>query len=150
MATGKIHHIATVGLAAATAIVAAGSGASLTQAAFLGSGCLVGVLITPDLDMHHDVHSHQVVRKTLGMPLAFLWRGLWWLYARLIPYHRHPLSHWPVLGTVGRLAYLASIALLVTFFLNIPLPEVQKITWLPWVAGGLPMADILHWVMDIA
>ena len=60
-----------------------------------------GLLLSPDL----DTHSRPTAR----------WgalRVLWWPYRRLLR-HRSLLSHCPLLGTAGRLTYLACVVLAV-------------------------------------
>ncbi|MEB3331104.1 MAG: DUF2227 family putative metal-binding protein [Synechococcaceae cyanobacterium] len=60
---------------------------------------LGGLWLSPDLDTRSNPS------RRWG-PL----RLLWWPYRRLLP-HRSPLSHGPLLGSAGRLAYLALLAL---------------------------------------
>ncbi len=76
------------------------------------AGCLAGLIITPDLDIRHFTHAEQIVRRSGGRAgnfLAGLWLALWWPYSHLVPYHRHALSHMPVLGTALRVLYLSVI-----------------------------------------
>jgi uncharacterized metal-binding protein len=76
--------------------------------AFLG--CLLGTVLTPDLDQIGISKNEWDMVKKLG-PLGFLWCALWWPYAASIR-HRSPISHLPLLGTAIRLVYCA--ALLIT------------------------------------
>jgi uncharacterized metal-binding protein len=127
---------------------------SFPQAACFAGGCLAGLVIDPDLDIRHFTHAEYVLRHSAGRFLAGLWYGLWWLYARLIPYHRHPLSHFPLVGTLGRVLYLLLVVELVWFLAGrlVPLPPLSwppatSGTW--WALGGLALVDGLHALMDI-
>jgi uncharacterized metal-binding protein len=85
----------------------------------------------------------------LGLPSALIWTP----YAYLVK-HRSPLSHWPVVGTIGRLLYLASLAgallaILRPALLSAALSWLQAPPlWLFFAAAGLAAADSLHWLMD--
>ena len=59
-----------------------------------------GLLFSPDLDHQAGARCY----RRWG-PL----RIIWWPYLRILP-HRSAFSHWPVLGTAGRLLYLAVLA----------------------------------------
>lgn len=72
------------------------AGVSVAGLSFL----LGGLLLSPDLDTRSNP------TRRWG-PL----RLLWWPYRRLLR-HRSLLSHSPLLGTSGRLAYLAALLLL--------------------------------------
>jgi uncharacterized metal-binding protein len=100
VASGRAHDRATwllalpFGLLWAPALGPAGIGCA-------GLGFLLGgLLLSPDLDTHSNA------TRRWG-PL----RLLWWPYRRGLA-HRSLLSHSPLLGTAGRLAYLAFLALL--------------------------------------
>lgn len=136
----------------ALAAMALGAVAAATDNTLAGvacsAGCLAGIFLTPDLDQQTLSHSeHLLVRWTFG--LGYGWVLLWYPYARLIP-HRSPLSHFPILGTLGRLLYLA-------FWLCLPalwgwkwftLPTHLDALWL-WAAGGLALSDLGHYVFDL-
>ncbi|MEX1316654.1 MAG: metal-binding protein [Synechococcaceae cyanobacterium] len=105
MASGRAHDRATwwlalpLGLAFAPALGPAGV-VSAATGVLLG-----GLLLSPDL----DTHSNSTRRWG---PL----RLLWWPYRRVLS-HRSLLSHSPLLGTAGRLAYLTCLALLASALL---------------------------------
>ncbi|MFM9110183.1 MAG: DUF2227 family putative metal-binding protein [Prochlorococcaceae cyanobacterium] len=98
MASGRAHDRATLALSLPLALLVwplLGPRAALAAAA----GFLLGGLwLSPDL----DTHSRSTHRWG---PLACLW----WPYRRLR--HRSLVSHSPLLGSAGRLAYLALLAL---------------------------------------
>jgi len=154
MATGKQHAAGTLVL---SPLAAGGAwwltNGDVTTATIAGAGCLSGLFISPDLDMEAvTVSEYWLVRWTLG--LGWLWVMLWYPYA-LIAKHRSWLSHAPIIGTVGRLAYLAlvylGVAALLRNFLTIELPTLPIwLSWPQWLifAGGLTVSDIGHWWLD--
>ena len=140
---GKAHALASVLAAVPTALL---SGAALGPEVGLGAlmGCVAGVFITPDVDQIDQVIIHHGERKLIKwLPgIGYAWLALWDPYARVCP-HRHALSHLPVLGTVGRAAY---IRLWLRIF------NVQEWPLPPELTGGLFIglfvSDLLHWIMD--
>ena len=106
-------------------------------------GCVIGILVGPDLDQIDQVIIHHGERQLIRyLPIVgYLWIALWDPYARVCR-HRHVLSHFPVVGTAGRIAYIY------IWF------RVFNVTWplpLEMTAGlamGLLASDILHWAMD--
>ncbi len=120
---------------------------------FVG-GCMAGLVVNPDLDMRRFTHAEEVVQKSLGRFLAGVWYALWWPYARLVPGHRHPLSHFPLVGTIGRVIYLGLVFVLLRLLLGllVPLPPLVlplSSGWLWWTIGGLAAADALHTLLDV-
>ena len=103
MSSGKVHATASIVAALPTAAVTAlllGPDVGLCA----GAGCLLGIPINPDLDQLTIERAEWKIIKRLPV-IGWGWLALWDLYARGIP-HRHALSHLPVIGTAGRLAYL--------------------------------------------
>jgi len=88
-------------------------------------GLLSGVFITPDHDLAESRWS------------------IWQLYGKFFS-HRG-VSHWPVIGTLTRIAYLSPIP--IAFFAyshwHFPWPLFGK--WLLWLC----IADIVHVTLDI-
>ncbi len=118
------------------------------------SGCMAGLLVNPDLDVRHFTHAEQVVRKSVGRLLAGLWYALWWPYSRLVPFHRHPMSHFPIVGTFGRILYISLFLLLIRGLLGLlvtlpPLSIPLSSGWLWWGFGGLAAVDALHTLLDL-
>ncbi len=154
MSTGKVHAIATaVTAGVAMPLITTVLNQPDEHALFFAGGCLAGILINPDLDNRRPVYSHAVVRRSAGKAVAWLWQAFWWPYARLIPYHRHWLSHLPLLGTALRLLYLLIFAgLLLWISGQMPLVLAQLTppltTHLGWGLAGLAFADALHVLMD--
>jgi uncharacterized metal-binding protein len=129
MASGRAHDRATTLLALPFGLlwgpVLGGSGVAIASLAFL----VGGLWLSPDL----DTHSRATARWG---PL----RLLWWPYRRLLS-HRSLLSHSPVLGSAGRLAYLLGALAVLTLLLGAapgppPLPLPPPGAW-PELAEGL-------------
>jgi uncharacterized metal-binding protein len=153
--SGKIHAVATViaaGVLGPGLVILAGQ--SFQRAVAFTAGCMLGLVITPDLDVRHrTTHSEGIVRRTGGQWAGVAWNLLWLPYAYLIPHHRHPLSHWPLLGTVVRLVYLLALPVLFWWGLSrvsgLPgpaMPPAASAWW--WGLGGLALVDTLHALMD--
>lgn len=126
-------------------------------------GLLAGILLTPDLDLNQTVSSAVASngrlmrsRSWLARLVGWGWFVLWLPYALVVP-HRHPVSHWPFLGTAVRLGYLGALV-----YLGGWLVMGEDWHWLaraavswgmgnPAVTGGLSgllASDILHWILD--
>jgi len=141
MSTGKAH---------ATASVLAAPAMGLTLiflvtpeigvGAFLG--CLLGVVLTPDLDQITISKSEWWIVRYVPV-VGWLWMALWDLYARLIP-HRSFWSHAPIVGTAGRLLYLGTIASLRWSVL-----PMLSIVWVQGAILGLAASDTIHCLMDL-
>jgi uncharacterized metal-binding protein len=159
MPDGKTHAFATVAATIATPFLinGLGIGATQTQALTAAAGCLLGVLITPDLDVNHGCAAMREVRRRLGKSPAQLWRSIWYPYAILVP-HRSWVSHLPVAGTVFRLGYLYLVYFLVALLAGAlglaHLPEIHLTrqflfsSSFTWLFLGLALADTLHFAMD--
>jgi uncharacterized metal-binding protein len=130
------------------------TGQPVTTALAFAGGCMLGLVVTPDLDVRQrDTHAGTIMRHSAGGCLGGLWRLLWLPYALLIPKHRHPLSHWPILGTALRLVYLLVVPVLIWWVIGhfLPMPDLPRLTLTPlavWAIGGLGLVDTLHALMD--
>jgi uncharacterized metal-binding protein len=143
MASGKQHAIVSA-CAAPLAGAALTAALGLKAGAGAAAGCLGGILVGPDLDQVDNAIIHHGERRFIKyVPvLGYLWLALWDLYARLIP-HRHPLSHFPGIGTIGRVGWL----LFVVRVLGFDILTVDH-EFLVGVVMGLAISDTLHWIMD--
>ena len=116
-------------------------------------GCLVGVLVGPDLDVDDGNISDTLIRK-VSSPAQWLWRRIWNPYSKLIP-HRHPISHFPVLSTAIRIGYLFVIINIFCILFNIILrlfgvTDTVSIVWF-WNWSfffGLCHVDTVHFLAD--
>lgn len=123
----------------------------------LSIGALGGLFLTPDLDVDVGSDSDVEVREISPLGENFWWI-YWYPYRKLMP-HRSPLSHWPVVGTLGRLFYLSIlywIALITAYFLNSTwFGLLQQVglgllgfSYFHIFVVGLASADTLHFLMD--
>lgn len=141
MASGLTHAkvtvVASMGLFPATLLVP-GLGISAL-------GCLAGVLISPDLDQDGATISERLLMRGGFWLIGAPWFLYWLPYAKLFP-HRHWLTHFPVVGTLGRLLYLSPAWILMLVLLGLP---GRHVWWLiGWLVVGLMVSDFLHWLLD--
>jgi uncharacterized metal-binding protein len=154
MASGRAHDRATLLLALPFGLLwgplLGAAGILIASLAFLFGG----LWLSPDL----DTLSRATARWG---PL----RPLWWPYRRLLR-HRSPLSHSPLLGSAGRLAYLLVALALLRALLDLtpvaPLPIPAPAAWpalasalwrsQPWLVlcalAGVEASSWLHLLQD--
>lgn len=169
MASGNQHAIASGALGALGGLSLALTGTtSGPAAAAFGAGALVGIVLTPDLDLQTGSISQRSMGR-FGLIVATFWR-MWWIpYAALLG-HRSFWSHTPVIGTVIRLVYVGLIPAFIGWLLSLlpfwpelwgnALIVLQPVLdfvgpWLPALQAAWPLAllglllsDLLHWIMD--
>lgn len=154
MASGRTHGKVTLALTIPTgfAIYSIGGPEAGIAAA---AGCFIGLFIDPDLDISKRTRSETRMMRLLPV-VGWLWMVLWWPYATVVP-HRHPFSHWPILGTAGRLVYMAALTFIALMGLEmafgIGAALLDGLLHLPveiWasLAFGLAVSDIGHWLFD--
>lgn len=157
MSSGKAHARASKALAPIAALGTAGfcqlAGDYLPGSALAGLGALlgcgiVGQILGPDLDQKSVTANEQYVLRRLGIlaPLGWAFVAYFSIYAWALP-HRHPFSHFPVMGTAGRLAYLLWGPLWLIMSRDIPVPVWAAVLFVGMVAG-LAVSDTAHYVMD--
>lgn len=95
-----------------------------------GVGCASGVIVSPDLDLVNTVRVPVI---------GWLWGAYWWPYRKIVA-HRSRFSHMPVLGTLGRAAYLTPIIIIAISIMPVELIGA-------WITG-LMAADLLHALLD--
>lgn len=143
--SGIVHARASIALSVPSFALAFGATNNWLPAGLAAaSGCLLGILMSPDLDQESlSTAEYKLIKYTLG--LGFLWTMVWFPYALCLK-HRSPLSHWPLLGTAGRLAYVGIFVLIALHFGWKP----PQISWalLAWGVVGLAISDAAHWYMD--
>lgn len=155
MPSGRTHALATTLTAAIvspTLVILAAQ--PINSALAFASGCMAGILLTPDLDVDHRTQSYSVIRRSFGWFIAEAWYWFWLPYARLLP-HRSPWSHTPIIGTLLRLAYLLFIPMILWGALQMAfnLPQLPELSWHPlwgWAITGLMLVDTVHIFMDWA
>lgn len=113
MSDGRTHAIASVILSAGF-----GLGAAITGDAtdlLYSAGSLIGVLVSPDCDVDNGFIADRIIRNRLGRIFEAAWDGLWYMYRRSLK-HGGELSHFPVISTIGRIAYLYLLLVAVPHF----------------------------------
>jgi len=160
MPSGSTHKRATVlalpPTAVAAGFVAANYGASvgpmdgMLAAGVAGAGMLATLAVHPDLDLV-ETYIHHKVRANR---LLFFWYAPWWPYGKLVP-HRHWISHFPFIGTILRIAYLAIPTLFIMACAMTQKPEWNVVyeynipaRLAMWFIFGMMVSDTLHYLMD--
>jgi uncharacterized metal-binding protein len=100
---------------------------------------LGGLYLSPDLDLKSKPFKRWGILRVLWLP-----------YQKLIPCHRHRLSHGVIVGSVVRLLYLAAL-LLPMWFIFPGLQQVElMITWEKAIAFflGVELSALNHLLLD--
>lgn len=141
MPPGKFHAQDSVLIAAGSVAFTAYQGGNLAHAVSFALGSLSGVILSPDLDQDGlTISEMSIIRRIPVLGWAFYL--YWFPYAKLIK-HRHWTSHAPVIGTIGRLLYLAPLFFLLAHF-GIDLWNEFSRDWIV----GLAASDAMHWFRD--
>lgn len=118
-------------------------------------GMIVGIYVTPDLDVDAGNISHKKIRVRYGKKAHWAWKSYWKAYAKG---HKHRGdSHKPVIGTWGRWWYALKRGGLVAWLLLTGVLWLTYNEWLiPWlivlsVAAflGNALQDIGHILFDM-
>jgi uncharacterized metal-binding protein len=112
-------------------------------------GSLLGIIISPDLDVDIGFYGLYVIRRYAGRFPAWLWRIYWLPYSKLVP-HRAFFSHFPLFSTAGRILYLCVpfLCLLALFGANLGI-VFSFLVDIRWLLAGLVVSDAVHAVMDV-
>lgn len=152
MASGKTHSRVALVIAAGGALLAAIKGWPVEPVVV---GLIAGWGMTPDLDQEATTGEERRIRAIplIGVPISIAWQTLWTPYSLAIP-HRAPISHWPLLGTAGRAAYIALWLLAIELMAGacgsrtiIDWRGLWAYLW-PWGFAAWAIQDIGHWVWD--
>ena len=156
MADGRTHGTVTAILATAGGLLGTALTGNLAAAAVAAAGCLFGLVCDPDLDQPGITQAEGRLLRKMWV-LGVVWFAVWYPYGKAIP-HRHPLSHWPIVGTVGRLLYLSLVGLLIYWVIGGLSPDaahwvalqVGRIPgeFIRWFVFGLAVSDTAHWLFD--
>ena len=109
--------------------------------------CMVGeLLLSPDLD--HPAGCRAFRRW-------WILRAIWIPYQSLV-WHRSPWSHWPIIGTAGRLAYLGVPLYGAACLVGGPeaVPELHRWATTHWreivaAVAGVELSAVLHLLGDL-
>ena len=149
MPSGKVHSITNivVALSGASAMLFLQRGSEATLG--IAAGAVIGILVGCDNDVDGGNIADYIIRRYTGNIVEMAWDTTWLLYRKVCK-HRGFMSHFPVISTCLRIAYLA-----VFYFLIVtPLQWVSslvQIDWplfLWWAFVGLVLADTAHWGLD--
>lgn len=161
MSAGCVHQKASVALGVGFLLGSLAFGNGIEYAA----GALVGIMVMPDLDVDAGNISNTIIRNKLGRNglgrwVEKGWNLLWYFYKKSLK-HGSELSHFPVISTLFRLAYLFLFLLVIPYgVLEILAPGAWDI-WseLHWwvmlavkhykIILGLMGSDLIHYVLDI-
>lgn len=140
MPNARDHSVITI-----LAAIAAGLMASMyvgAELALVGvaSAILGDLFLSPDLDHH----AGSLAFRMWG-PLRFIWEP----YARILP-HRSVVSHFPLIGTAGRLIYLAAIAAPFVWLFELDALTAMAALRSELIAAlvGLELSNSLHFLAD--
>jgi uncharacterized metal-binding protein len=147
MSNGRTHSLVSVIAGGIATGVSISSGLSYVDSIAIGLGCLSGILITPDHDLMESSGnvSLAVLRDDFGSIASNLWRIAWYPYARIIP-HRHFISHFPVISTAIRVAYITIVPFVLMRIMQIEIAFDPMFVY--WFIG-LCISDTLHAIFDL-
>src|SRR6266704_2928087 len=124
------------------------------------SGALLGIMFTPDLDVDNGFIGNKIIRERIGGLAEHVWDFIWYPYRKSLK-HGGPLSHFPIIGTIGRLAYLYFILIVVPhciyYYVAQPSWNLQYALecYFEYIVMGwriilaLMCSDLIHWTLDI-
>lgn len=159
MSSGKTHSKASVFLSTGFVIGFMISGR--VDLVYCSIGSLIGVFITPDLDLNKNIVNGSFIKKNVGELFLNIWKRFWKRYA-LFCKHGGNISHLPVFGTYGRLLYILMMGVLpfyllyflILFSLNYHFSLMNELMWWckimfgSWYTLGLISSDLIHYALD--
>lgn len=157
MSQGVVHRKASLILAAGFSV-----GALLSQNAGgleCALGAVVGIMVSPDLDVNSGNISYKIIRKKVGWFGESVWRWFWSGYSGSFK-HGQFASHFPIFSTLIRLFYIYFWVILVPhtliyFSVNPGWDLMYVLSWFaklflsPMFFYGLVSSDIIHWALDL-
>lgn len=156
MAKGTTHAIASLVLAGSAQLLPPLTDVTLNQSVPLTIGALLGIILTPDLDLVGGSISQRQVKRQAGNVIGTLWWALWYPYAKVLG-HRSWVSHTPVIGTLIRVVYVFTVPMGIWSLLwytgivkaapPVPALGISDPAVL-WCFLGLCASDCLHWLLD--
>lgn len=156
MSAGCVHQKASVILAGGFLLGSLALGNGIEYA----TGALMGIMLTPDLDVDRGYIGNSILKKRVGSWAERGWSLLWYFYRRSIK-HGSELSHLPILSTIVRLAYLYLFLVVLPYtVLEMALPGAwsmgSELHW--WITLilyryklilGLIASDTIHYALDV-
>lgn len=119
---------------------------------------MLGVILSPDLDVDSGSIGNFVIRKRLGVFAEKIWRGFWRGYSKSFK-HRGFASHFPVFSTFVRLSYIYFWVILIPHVIvKLLLDPAWSLPYVlywyaiiflsPMMLYGLCSSDLIHWALD--
>jgi len=159
MSSGKEHQEASENWSWVIGLAAIAVSGDLFAGFAAGAGCLAGIYLTPDLDVGYwaRIQSMKEIKKSFPV-LGRVWHIIWLPYAIMLP-HRSVWSHWPIIGTAVRLAYLSFILIALIFVAGsltgwnperviFTISVFYRYSLTHWFVLGIVISDTVHWLMD--
>jgi uncharacterized metal-binding protein len=156
MSAGCVHQKASVALAGGFLLGSLAFGNGIEYAI----GSVVGIMLTPDLDVDRTYIGNKIIRNRIGHWAEQGWNMFWYFYKKSLK-HGGPLSHFPGISTVFRLAYIFLFLLVIPYTLFEIITPGAWNTWneLGWwielgakhykVILGLMGSDLIHYALDV-
>lgn len=125
-----------------------------------GIGSLIGVFLSPDLDVDRTYIGNSILKKRVGTWAERGWSLLWYFYRGSIK-HGSELSHLPILSTIVRFAYLYLFVIIFPYTIfELVAPgawdvQTELSWWFTFLTShyklilGLMGSDLIHYVLDI-
>ena len=149
MPMGKTHATACLVTAASTGgLIYFSKLANLITSCNISIGALLGIFISPDLDLMETGNYSLVILRRFSNSLAKIWRWFWWPYAKLS--HHRGFSHWPIIGTLLRAVYIILYIIIIQIIISAIGFQwnVNYLAFAPFLLG-LILADFVHTVLDV-
>ena len=149
MPSGRVHTLSSLIVATVSLPTLLASGLSTSSAIGCTAGALVGILVNCDADVDGGSIADYFVRVYTGRIVEAGWDLLWTPYRKVCK-HRGFISHFPLVSTCVRIAYLSVFYFLIATPLKY-LFGLVRIDWawfLWWAFVGLVLADTCHWGLD--
>ena len=123
-------------------------------------GSLVGIIATPDWDVDAGMIMDKTIRVNIGKWAEKIWDAFLYWYRRSLK-HGSPLSHFPIVSTLGRIIYVFLFIIIIphaiVYFIFSPAWDLMAVISWYWtkvmshqnIIIGLMGSDIIHWGLDI-
>lgn len=159
MSAGTVHRKASIILA--VALILQGLLMLDFGGVYRAIGSLLGIVATPDWDVDAGMIMDKTIRNKMGWFAEYLWDGFLYWYRKSLK-HGSPLSHFPVVGTMGRILYSFLLIIIiphaVVYIIFSPSWDFMFVISWYWkqimerenITYGLMASDFIHWGLDIA
>lgn len=171
MPSGLVHSSSSIILSGAVVGTMAALDFSTAEITLTAGGVLLGILMSPDWDVDNGNVSDLYIRQATGRASAGIF-SIWKRPYSLALEHRSFVSHFPIISTVVRIAYVFFPLLILLFrnqntsgfvltFYALIAQILSLALWYPawfllpyanpygaYVFAGLVLSDTLHFLMD--